>query len=117
MTVYLKNFVQKNAVMVIAFFAAVIGGVELMDRREDRRHQRLLRESVRCTGTVKSIERKGALESRSPYHWRVIVEFMHDGKKYTITEKCIQKPGCGAGDRVTVLVDAKDPDRSMSTIK
>lgn len=104
-------------IAVIFVFSAIFVCVEYLDRRENMRQRRMWRESVRCTGMIRRIERRGALEGGSPYRWRVVVEFEYDGKWYSITEECIAKPVYHVGGKVSVLVDASEPERSIIAIK
>lgn len=102
---------------LIAGLAVAIILTEHSDREESMHYQKLLDDSVRCTGFVSKVERKGMLESRSPYIWQVKVEFEYEGRKYSITHHCRSKPWCAVGDRATVLVDISDPDLSVAIIK
>lgn len=99
--------------VVIVLVVGVIGCVELLDRRELTRHKRMLKESVRCAGYVQSVERRGILDSRSAYPWNIVVVFEYGGERHAIVKKCMSKPNCSGGERVTVLVDTSDPNRSI----
>ena len=96
--------------------AGAIFAAEVHDRKEDARHRRVLKDSIRRTGIVKSVERKGILESRDAYQWRMTVEFEYGGERYSIEEKCLRKPTCSQGDRITVYLDREDPWRSRIQI-
>lgn len=96
--------------------AGIIFAAEVYDRKEDARHRRILRDSIRRTGVVKSVERKGMLEGRDAYQWRMTVEFEYGGERYSIEEQCLQRPMCSQGDRITVYVDREDPWRSRIQI-
>lgn len=103
--------------LIIAVLAISIICTEHFDKRESMHYQRLLDDSVRCTGFVNKIERKGILDSSGPFLWRVKVEFEYEGMKYSITHHCRSKPWCAVGDKATVLVDIFDPDLSIAIIK
>ena len=104
------------AVAMIVLLVTVFVIAEFIDRRNNRRRARVLRDAVRAKGRVVQVRKKGILDARDGYQWSIVVEFEYNGEKYSIEAKSVQKTVYAIGDTISVHVDRKDPWKSVITI-
>lgn len=102
--------------MVVFLAASAIICAEIYDQRDEERQKRAIDERIRCSGRICSIERKGILEWRNAYHWRVRIAFEFEGGSYTLEHRAISKPLRAVGDSVIVFVDRENPWKSEAAI-
>ena len=113
------NAAMSGAVFCAAIVLILLGAVfaaEMYDRREEKRHRKMLKDAIRCKGKVRRVENVGQTGLRSSYPWRVIVDFELEGESYSIEEKFQKKPLCEKGTTVTVCIDRLDPWKSKASI-
>ena len=100
------------ALLIIALLAAaVIAGTELYDRRKDSLHQQIMKDGIMVRGVVSRVE-KAELMWRTPFPWRIDVNFEYEGQSYALEQHCRSKPILREGDHVAVYVYRKDPWKS-----
>lgn len=103
------------AVIVILAVSAIICA-ELYDRRDEKRQKRAMDAGIRCSGRIRCIERKGILDWRNAYHWRVEIAFEFEGERYSIEHHCMAKPMRAVGELVVVFADRDDPWKSKAAL-
>ena len=96
---------------VVLLAAAVIAGTEFYDRRQSGLHQQIIKDGIKVRGVVSRVE-KTELMWRTPFPWRIDVDFEYEGQSYALEQHCRSKPILREGDHVTVYVYRKNPWKS-----
>ena len=97
--------------IVVLLATAAIAGTELYDRRKNSLHQQIIREGIKVRGVVSRVE-KAEWIWRTPFPWRIDVNFEYEGQSYALEQHCRSKPILREGDHVAVYVYRKDPWKS-----
>ena len=98
--------------IVVVLAAAVIVCTEVYDRRKESLHQQIMKDGIKVRGVVKRVERDGWLDARTPFPWRIDVDFEYEGQFYSLEQRCRYRSVLREGDSVTVYVYRKDPWKS-----
>jgi len=98
--------------ITVLLAAAVITGTMLYDRRKESLHQQIMKDGIKARGVVRRVERDGFLDARTPFPWRIDVDFEYEGQSYSLEQRCRYRPVLREGDSVTVYVYQKDPWKS-----
>lgn len=97
--------------IVVLLATAAIAGTELYDRRKNSLHQQIIRDGIKVRGVVRRVEKADMLW-RTPFPWRIDVDFEYEGQSYALEQHCRSKPILSEGDHVAVYVYRKDPWKS-----
>ena len=98
--------------ITVLLAVAVVTGTVLYDRRKESLHKQIMEDGIKVRGVVRRVERDGWLDARTPFPWRIDVDFEYEGQSYSLEQRCRYRPVLREGDSVTVYVYRKDPWKS-----